>query len=140
MAASIRLGTRVEVAPHYNIWMQGDCYGVVEHILSDGKTALVRMDKSRRLLSFPIPDLTDLDAKRDADLNAQRKAELENNKAVADRELEHMMARVAPAYQQLQNGVITYTEFNRLLIGTALVVNELMDISLQMQFYTQEDK
>lgn len=50
-------GDRVEIAPHFDLWMRGDRYGdVVKHSAKFG--VYVKMDKSGRTLRFAPEDLT----------------------------------------------------------------------------------
>jgi hypothetical protein len=47
---------RVEIAPHYDLWMQGNRYGIVISIFAGN--AKVRMDKTLPCLArFPVSDL-----------------------------------------------------------------------------------
>lgn len=54
----MKKGDRVEIAPHYDLWMQGARYGTVLKILGD--KALVEMDHPQVTAPklFPIEYLT----------------------------------------------------------------------------------
>jgi hypothetical protein len=49
-------GTRVEIAPHFDLWARGDRYGEV--IKSSKLGVYVKMDKSGKTLRFAPKDLT----------------------------------------------------------------------------------
>lgn len=57
LAHTIEPGVRVEIAPHYDLWMRGARYGVVRSV--DDGVASVKMDHPgvRRLFRCSINDL-----------------------------------------------------------------------------------
>lgn len=58
--AQLQPGDRVEIAPHYDLWMRGARYGSVTRTTwRDGVTVVsVRMDRTDRVARFPEADLT----------------------------------------------------------------------------------
>jgi hypothetical protein len=56
METNMKPNTRVEIAPHYDLWMRGDRYGSVVRTRPDGKV-VVWMDKTNRECLFPVEDL-----------------------------------------------------------------------------------
>ena len=50
---------RVEIAPHYDAWMQGARYGTVKGLRQyEGQAvAIVKLDKMRKLKRIPVIDL-----------------------------------------------------------------------------------
>lgn len=52
------VGKRIEIPPHYDLWMRGARYGTVKNITRDGQTVLVKMDhpQVRRLVRVQRPD------------------------------------------------------------------------------------
>lgn len=54
--ADIRVGCRVELSPHFDLWMRGARYGRVTKIVGD--IAIVRMEvRGLRLQRLPMADL-----------------------------------------------------------------------------------
>ena len=55
--SSVKVGVRVEIAPHYDLWMQGARYGKV--IKLEGDVAVVQLDhwQVRRPRRFLAADL-----------------------------------------------------------------------------------
>ncbi len=55
--AGVVVGARVEISPHYDLWMRGARWGRVERIW-DG-IATVKMDNTavKKLQRFPVADL-----------------------------------------------------------------------------------
>lgn len=52
---------RVEIAPHFDLWMRGDRYGMVQREYKNHKgvnTVIVLMDKTNRLFRCPACDVT----------------------------------------------------------------------------------
>jgi len=52
------VGTRVEIHPRFDAWMMGDRFGTVIEIISRGERFRVRLDKSQRVRSYALDDLT----------------------------------------------------------------------------------
>jgi len=52
------IGTRVEIHPRFDAWMMGDRYGTVVEVISRGERCRVRLDKSSRVRSYALADLT----------------------------------------------------------------------------------
>lgn len=56
-----RIGKRVEIAPHFDLWMRGARFGTVRRVKTgkDGRVLLVlKMDhpQVKRLQTVPVPD------------------------------------------------------------------------------------
>ena len=62
MSKSLRINARVEIAPHYDLWMQGAKYGQIKDFDGEGN-AWVKMDHPavRKLVKIPNKDLKVLD-------------------------------------------------------------------------------
>ena len=64
-------GDRVEIAPHFDLWMRGDRYGTV---VKDSKLGVyVKMDKTGKRLRFGRDDLTLIERARNPRAKARRK-------------------------------------------------------------------
>ena len=44
MKNQFRSGARVEIAPHYDLWMMGARFGTIKKLSTDGESAIVKMD------------------------------------------------------------------------------------------------
>jgi hypothetical protein len=56
----MKTGTRVQIAPHYDLWMMGARYGTVTRQSTKGMV-FVKLDKITRPQRFPVADLTPID-------------------------------------------------------------------------------
>ena len=45
----MKVGDRVEIPPHMDLWMRGDRFGTVTHV---GKRISVKLDKSEKVIRF----------------------------------------------------------------------------------------
>lgn len=59
MSAQNLVGTRVEIHPRFDRWMMGDRYGEIVEATRTNK-ARVRMDKSGKVITYRLDDLTRL--------------------------------------------------------------------------------
>ena len=61
---SIDVGSRVQIAPYYDLWMRGAMFGTVTRVYGVGNSVVqVRMDNVKKLQTFPANDLTPIGAR-----------------------------------------------------------------------------